>query len=126
MSYNFFCDLHNSEISEDRISHDFLILLLDQLFDQHDNIRIDMDTESEHNHEIIKLQWKMITKYYELPVRVKNNQKLVRQTILQITNRLNQKYRFTHPLKFEHERRDYYDKEQKRKITERWNVFKLY
>jgi len=115
-----FHDLQQSTQIDERMSHDFLIVLLDQLFGQHDHIRIDMDTESEQNHDIIKLQWKMIKQYYQLPSSVKNTQKLVRQTLMQIVIRVNQKYQFIHPLKFEHHRRAFRDKVTGKSTAENW------
>lgn len=120
-----FHDLQKSIHPKDRMSHDFLILLLEQLFGKSDNIRVDMDIETEENHAIVKSHWKTIREYYGVPDSVKYVQKCVRQTLMQIVNRLNQKYQFTHQLKFEHKRHDYYDKEQKKKITERWNLMTL-
>jgi hypothetical protein len=120
-----FHDLQKSERPEERMSHDFLILLLDQLFGKHDQIKIDMNDENEKNHQIIKTQWRMINQYYNIPSSVKYNQKCVRQTIMQIVNHLNAKYQFAQPLKFEHKRHDYYHKEQKRKVTDYWTELNL-
>jgi len=56
---------------------------------------------------------------------VKLTQKLVRQTLMQITNRLNEKYHFQNPLRFESKRSDYYDKEEKKKMTDYWSELNL-
>ena len=125
MSSSSFEDLKKSDQFDERMSYEFLIILLDQLFGQHDHIRIDMDTESDQNHGIIFLQWKLIKQYYKLPSSVKTTQKLVRQTLMQIANRLNEKYHFQQPIRFENKRSDYYDKEEKRKVTKCWNEFSL-
>ena len=125
MSYTSFSDLKTSPNLDEIMSYEFLIALLDKLFGQHDHIRIDMETETEHNHGIIFLQWKMIKQYYKLPSSVKATQKLVRQTLMQIANRLNNKYHFQNPIRFENKRSDYYDKEEKRKVTKCWNEFSI-
>ena len=125
MSYKSFEDLRGSDKLDERMSYEFLTGFLDQLFGQHDHIRIDMATESDQNHGIIFLRWKLIKQYYGLPSSVKNTQKLVRQTLMQIANRLNEKYHFQQPIRFENKRSDYYDKEEKRKVTKCWNEFSL-
>lgn len=125
MSYQSFNDLFKSEHPEDRMSHEFFIFLLDKLFGKHVDIRINAETESQQNHEIIKKQWKQIREYYGVPDSVKYTQKCVRQTIIQIVNRLNQKYGFIKPLKLEQKRHDYYSKEYKKNITDYWMEFNL-
>lgn len=114
-----FHNLQQSVRPDERIAHDFFILLLDQLFGQHDNIKIDHADETEEKHQIIKNNWKMINQYYGIPLSVKYTQKCVRQTLMQIVNHLNAKYQFINPMKFEPKRRDYFNK-QKRKITDYW------
>jgi hypothetical protein len=118
-------DLKNSTNLEERLSYEFFITLLDQLFGQHDQIRIDMSTETEQNQGIIKLQWKMIKQYYQLPSSVKKTQKLVRQTLLGILNRLNHKYQFKNPIQFEPKRHDFRDKETGKPAADLWNEIKL-
>jgi hypothetical protein len=125
MSYKSFEDLRGSDQLDEKMSYEFFIFLLDQLFGQHDHMRIDIETESDQNHGIIILQWKLIKQYFGLPSSVKKTQKLVRQTLLQIANRLNEKYHFQQPIKYENKRRDYYDKEQKKNVTEYWVEFLL-
>lgn len=115
-----FHDLLKSDKPDERMHHDFLILLMDQLFGQHDLVIINESTETEENHQLIKNSWKLIRQYYGLPDRVKYIKRVVRQTFVHIVDYLNQKYQFTHPLKFEHKRRDYYDKIQKKKFAEHW------
>jgi len=120
-----FHDLQKSEKPEERMCHDFLILLMEQLFKQHDLIIIDANTETEENHRLIKNSWKLIKQYYCILDRVKYVKRLVRQTFVHIVDYLNQTYQFKHPLKFEHKRRDYYDKTQKKKLAEHWAEFSL-
>ena len=114
-----FHDLTQSENPEDRIAHDFLIVLLTELFGKSDQIRIDMETESERNHAVIKKHWKSIRIYYGVPDSAKYAQKCVRQTLIQIITRINQKYGLTQPLKMEHKRSDFYQK-GKGKVTDYW------
>jgi hypothetical protein len=125
MSLESFHDLQNSTQLDEKLSYEFLITLLDKIFGQHDTVQINADIENEHNHSIILLQWKMIKQYYNLPSSVKNTQKLVRQTLMQISNRLNKKYNFQKPLKFEQKRHDYYDTDEKRKLTDYWSELSL-
>lgn len=120
-----FHDLQKSDKLEERMCHDFLILLMDQLFGQHDLIIIDESTETEDNHQLIKNSWKLIKQYYGLSNQVRYVQRLVRQTFLHITESLNKKYQFKQPMKFERKRRDYYDKIQKKKETDYWAEFSL-
>lgn len=122
---NNFHDLHTSDKLEERMCHDFLILLMDQLFGQHDLIIINESTETDRNHQLIKNSWKLIKQYYDLPDRVKYIKRIVRQTFVHIVDYLNQKYQFVHPLKFELKRRDYYDKIKKKKQTDYWSEFSL-
>lgn len=118
--YNSFHDLLNSTQPQDRMIHDFFVILLDQLFGQHDQIRIDKQTENKRNHEIIKHNWKMIRLYFDVPDSAKYTQKCVRQTLIHIINKLNQIYGFTKPLKFEQKRHDYYSREKKGNVTDYW------
>jgi hypothetical protein len=114
-----FHDLLNSDKPEDRLKHDFLILLLTELFGKDDQIRIDLTSESEKNHMVIKKRWKQIRDYYGVSDSVKYTQKCVRQTLIQIVTRINQKYTFAQPLKMEHKRSDVYRK-GKGNLTEYW------
>jgi hypothetical protein len=118
-------DLKNSTNLEERMSYEFFIALLDHLFAQHDQIRIDLNTETEKNQEIINQQWRMIKKYYQIPSSVKKTQKLVRQTLLQIVNQFNQKYQFKNPIKFERHDRDFRSKATHKPTTETWVILKL-
>jgi hypothetical protein len=122
---NNFDDLGRSSNQSEKLSHDFFVMLLDQLFGQHDNIRIDSSTENTKNHEIIHIQWRMIKQHYSTCSNIKKTKKLVRQTLLQITNYLNQTYKFKNPILFEPKRQDFYDSEKKRKYKEYWAEIKL-
>ena len=66
-----------------------------------------METETEPNHEIIQKNWTLLTKYANLSYCIKKSQKIVRQTFLQLTNHLNEKYQFVNPIQFIHKRRGY-------------------
>lgn len=108
MSFNSFHDLSTSPQMDDRLAHDFLIALLDQIFGHHEGIlRIDLETETDTNHGIIYLRWKLIRQYYQVPSTAKKTQKLVRQTLKHIVENLNNKYHFTQPLQFVQKRLAY-------------------
>jgi hypothetical protein len=124
MSYISFNDLKTSNQLDEQLLYEFFISLLDKLFGQHDQMCINMETETEHNHGIIFLQWKAIKQYFSLPSSVKNTKKLVRQTLLQIVNRLNKKYQFQNPIRMEHKRIDTYEKGIGN-ITKHWINFSL-
>jgi len=114
-----FEDLKNSAQPDERMSYEFLIILLDKLFGQHDHVRVDAEAETEHNHGIIFLQWKQLQHYYNLPSTVKKTQKLVRQTLKHIIEHLNKKHHFTQPIKLEQKRHDSYQK-GKGIVTQYW------
>jgi len=115
-----FHDLRQSSQPEERIYHDFLILLLDQLFGQHDQIRIDMETETNENHATIKQQWKLIHKYYGVPDSAKYTQKCVRQTLIHIVNNINHRHGFIHPIKVVHKRHNFRDKITGQPTAKQW------
>jgi hypothetical protein len=93
-------DLQKSSQIEDKIAYEFLIMLLDSLFGQHDQIIIDAKCETEENHQLIRDHWKTISIYFKVPKRVKSIKKCVRQTIKNITDYLNNTYQFVHPVQF--------------------------
>jgi hypothetical protein len=107
MSYTSFCDFEHSLNSNEKLLYEFLVALLDQLFGQHDHMRINMETETDHNHGVIFLQWKLIQKYYNVPSTAKKSIKLVRQTLKHITAYLNDKYHFEQPIQFIQKRSAY-------------------
>ena len=118
-----FNDLQKSDRGEDRLKHDFLINLLDQLFgkDQHSKvIRIDSSIETDERHRDIKNCWKMIQQYYRVNNSVKYTKKLVRQTLMHIVHYLNDKYDFKRPIKFEFHRYDYRKRGIEKKFTDFW------
>lgn len=118
-------DLEKSLIIEDHMSYKLLISLLDQIFGKHDDVHIDMSNETKENHDIIKLHWRTIRQYYKVPSCVKNREKLVRQTFMQIVNRLNEKHKFANPIRFDRHKEDYYSRETKVKKTLHWNELHL-
>jgi hypothetical protein len=117
---NDFNDLKNSPFPEDHITYGLFVSLTDQIFSQHDQIIIDMATENEKNHELIKVQWKMIKKYFKVPDNCKYVQKCVRQTFIHIVDFLNKKYQFKTPIRLEHKRIDSYDRTIGHKFTKHW------
>jgi hypothetical protein len=117
-------DLKTSEKSEDIAVYEFLTSLLGKLFGKYDDIIIDASVETELNHATIYLYWKAIRQYFKVPSTTKRNKKLVRQTILAITNYLNKTYQFQQPIQFESHRSDVYDREIGQKITTFWTEFK--
>ena len=114
-----FHELLNSDNPEDRMSHDFLVVLLTELFGKDDHIRIDLTVENEKNHQVIKKNWKQIREYYGVADSVKYTQKRVRQTMIQIVSHINKKYEFSQPLKLERKRKDCYQK-GKGNVSEYW------
>jgi len=118
-------ELKNSQSFEEQQIYEFFIVLLDKLFEKHDNIRIDSSTETETNHDIIRFHWKMIQQCFKVSPCVKRNQKLVRQTLLAIVSYLNKTYMFKQPIRFEHQRYDYRDKEIGKKIAVFWTELYL-
>lgn len=113
-------DLKNSPNPEDNITYGLLMSLVDQIFGQHERIEIDMTTETEKNQELVKIQWKMIRKYFGVPDSAKYTQKCVRQTFIRIVDFLNKKYQFIHPIKLEHKRIDSYSRETGKNFTRTW------
>lgn len=130
---NSFADLgisHNeggsSEIDE-KLAHDFVLYLVDNMFGQHSHVEIDMTSESEKNHELIKKSWKMIRQLYNVRQNTLRSQKLVRQTMIQIVENLNEQYQFKQPITLDHKRIDSYDrnKDGKKKYTRHWIEIKF-
>jgi len=122
--YESFDDLAQTSDLTQRIYHDFFVVLLDQLFSQHDNIRIDLSSETERNHEIINKNWRQIRDYYRVPYCVKYNLKAVRQIIIHIVDNLNTTYHLKKPIQLIHRRRGFRD-ESGRSTAEQWIEFKL-
>ena len=105
--YDNFNELQNASQLEDRLIYESLITLMDQIFGQHDHMIINMESETELNHEIIRDNWGLLTKFFKIPDRLKNTKKCVRQTCLYLTNHLNERYGFVNPIKFDHKRHGY-------------------
>jgi hypothetical protein len=113
--------LHESMQFEDRMSYEFMIALLDDMFGQHDRVIINTETECEKNRQFIKNNWKLIRQYYHVPDRLKYTQRCVRQTLIHIIDYLNGKYQFKQPIKIEHRRNDYREKGSAGKhVTDYW------
>ena len=84
-----------------------------------------METETDDNQQIIHEYWSLLVKYLGLSKCVKHTQKCVRQTMQQVTQRLNEQYHFEIPVKFEHKRLDTWSKEEGKKSTKYWIIFSL-
>ena len=97
---NSFADLSKSKNFDERSAHDFLIKLLDTLFDKHDSIIIDKECETKKNEELIKSQLPILEYYFGIPRKVRSNKRCVRQTLKRIVDSLNEKYQFKNPIKF--------------------------
>jgi hypothetical protein len=94
-----FSDLINSESLEDVVIHSFMISLLKRICGKSSGeITIDSLTETEENHKLIRNNWKFIQSIFNIPNRIKNNQKLVKQTLKYIMDDLNQRYSFSKPI----------------------------
>jgi hypothetical protein len=118
-------DLRDSRKLDEQLTYIFLISLLDQLFGKHDNIRIDLSTETEFNHGLILLHWLTIKQTFKVASSVKHKDKLVRQTLFAIVNYLNRTYQFTQPIRFEHQRHDPRDKETGKTKSVCWTELNL-
>ncbi len=97
---NTFNDLAKSQFFEDCVRYSVFIKLLDTLFDKHNEIIINSSTESETNQEFIKDQIAIIHGCFNVPKRVFQTQKCVRQTLKHIVEFLNQEYQFKNPIQF--------------------------
>ena len=119
---NNFFDLQNFQQFQIKSSYEFLIYLLDELFGKDsykDTIKIDLSSETDKNHKLLLDQWDSIHTLYKTPTSIKKTQKLVRQTIKQIVDYLNETHKFTKPIKFDHKRIDFYQK-GRGKIAKHW------
>lgn len=112
---NNFFDLKKFPQFQIQNSHDLLIMLLNQIFGQDSylkTIKIDIDVETEKNHQLIMDQWDDIHRLYKTPNNIKKTQKLVRQTLKHIVAYLNDTHKFVQPIKFIN-KRDAYRKDNK-------------
>jgi hypothetical protein len=97
-----FNDLINSTSLQDIAIHGFVTSLLQRICGQSNGlITIDSQYETPLNHHLIKDNWKFIQSIFNLPNRIKNNQKLIKQTIKYLIHDLNQKYSFQKPIQFD-------------------------
>ena len=109
---NFF-DLKKNPQFQIQNSHDLLIMLLNQIFGQDSylqTVKIDLDIETDKNHQLIMDQWDDIHRLYKAPNSLKKTQKLVRQTLKHIVNYLNNTHNFAQPIKWEQKRFDFYQR----------------
>ena len=96
-----FADLINSKSLQDQAIHGFITSLLKTIFGKSiGEIIIDKECETEQNQKIIQESWEFIELNFNVPKRVKNTQKLVRQTFKYVVDTLNQRYSFQKPLEF--------------------------
>lgn len=112
---NSFFDLKNCPQFQIKSSYDLLIMLLNNLFGEDSYqkmIKIDLEIETEKNHQLILDQWDAIRLLYKSPNSIKKTQKLVRQTLKHIIIYLNETYKFSQPIRFI-SKRDAYRKDDK-------------
>jgi hypothetical protein len=119
---NSFYDLQKFPQFQIKSSYDFFIYLLDGLFGKDSyksTITIDQSAETEKNHKFLLDEWNTIHTLYKTPNNTKKIQKLVRQTIKQIIEYLNETHKFTQPIRIEPKRTDFYQKGYGL-VTKRW------
>ena len=96
-----FSDLSNSKSPVDQSLFVFVDCLLKNIFGiSSDEIIIDKECETKKNHELILNSWEFVEWNLNVPKRVMNTQKLVRQTFKYIIDFLNAKYQFEQPVEF--------------------------
>jgi hypothetical protein len=100
-TYSCFDDLRNSDIYEDKLIATALFDILEKLTKKSENGQIyilSKENETLDNQKYILQNWSTFKKFFDLPNRLKRNQKFVSQVIKHMINQTNIKYQFSNPI----------------------------
>ena len=79
----------------------FLTSLMQKIFGKYTgDIIINNEFENSTNQQLIKDNWEFLELHFNVPKRVINTQKIVRQTFKYIVDSLNNQYGFKNPIQF--------------------------
>ena len=104
-----FCELLHSHNHDDCIRYHLFVQILDQVFGQHDQILIEPSHETASNHQYIIDKWPALTYYFQIPIKVRSQERCVRQTIKYIVTFLNKRYQWVCPIQFQYVKKTFRD-----------------
>ena len=92
-------DLKNSDNYEDKLVFLSLLDILEKCTEKRENVYVvSKKNETLENHKYILDNWSGFKGIFNLPIRLKRNQKLVSQVIKYIINQINSRYEFENPI----------------------------
>ena len=92
-------DLSKSKKIIDKLYYMAFSSMVESVFcRQEDLLCVNLNLETDTNHDLFLSNWEMLEKLFETPPRLKKNKKLVRQALIHMINYLNKRYQFKNPI----------------------------
>lgn len=119
-------DLKNSPVYEDQSKVVSLFTLLNKITDvvEPDRVYIvSKKNETIENQRYLLDNWKTLRKVFDLPTRLKKNQKFVSHVIKYIINQINLQYQLTDPIEMTNKQKSQFYRDELHQIKERKITF---